>query len=168
MDNVHSLHLLARVNNKLKKKTIYEVSDMNKKNQVKKVQISLPIEQYQEIEERWTSLGFNSVAEAGRFLLMDKVNEFCKGVKKSQKAILKLEELKQHAQNEKAMTAPVQSNSYQDKEYQIQYIAKGSDEYEKLTLLFKQQSPNYKEPNNIKGVTRTVDDKGNTKYGWWN
>ncbi|TFI73205.1 hypothetical protein [Carnobacterium divergens] len=145
---------------------------MNKEKQVRKVQISLPREQYPEIEERWTSLGFKSVAEAGRFLLTDKVDEFCKGVKKSQRAILKLEELKQQAQNEKALTAPVQTKPYQhskthqDKEPRIEYIAKGSEEYTRLIESFKKQAK-FTIPNDIKGITRQVNDKGTKVYGWW-
>ena len=146
---------------------------MNKKKQVRKVQISLPIEQYQEIEERWTSLGFNSVAEAGRFLLMDKVDEFYKDTKKSQRAILKLEQLKQQDKTDRTSTAPVQTkpyqhnNMHQDKEHKIEYIAKGSDEYTRLIESFKERKVKFTIPNDIKGITRHVNDKGTIIYGWW-
>lgn len=114
------------------------MSDIDKEKQVRKVQISLPIEQYPEIEERWTSLGFKSVAEAGRFLLMDKVNEFYKDTKKSQRAILRLEKLKQQNKTDSTSTAPVQTKPYQhnrmhqNEEPKIEYIAKESDEYTRL------------------------------------
>ncbi|WP_413537126.1 hypothetical protein [Carnobacterium divergens] len=146
---------------------------MNREKQVRKVQISLPIEQYPEIEERWTSLGFKSVAEAGRFLLMDKVDEFYKGAKKSQKAILKLEKLKQQDKTDSTSTAPVQTKPYQhnrmhqNEEPKIEYIAKESDEYTRLIESFKERKAKFTIPNDIKGLTRHIDDKDVTKYGWW-
>lgn len=140
---------------------------MNKEKQVRKVQISLSIEQYPEIEHRWTSLGFKSVAEAGRFLLMDKVDEFYKDTKKSQRAILKLEKLRQQDKIDSTSTAPVQTKPYQNEEPKIEYIAKGSDEYERLIESFKKSKAKFTIPNNIKGITRRVNDKGTKVYGWW-
>lgn len=146
---------------------------MNKEKQVRKVQISLPIEQYPEIEERWTSLGFKSVAEAGRFLLMDKVNEFYKDTKKSQRAILRLEKLKQQNKTDSTSTAPVQTKPYQhnrmhqNEEPKIEYIAKESDEYTRLIESFKKCKAKFTIPNDIKGITRQVNDIGTKVYGWW-
>ncbi|MBC2135331.1 hypothetical protein HCA93_03280 [Listeria innocua] len=146
---------------------------MSKEKQVRKVQVSLPIEQYPEIEERWTSLGFKSVAEAGRFLLMDKVNEFYKDTKKSQRAILRLEKLKQQNKTDSTSTAPVQTKPYQhnrmhqNKEPKIEYIAKESDEYTRLIESFKERKAKFTIPNDIKGITRQVNDKGTKVYGWW-
>ncbi|HDT9276024.1 TPA: hypothetical protein RF512_000600 [Listeria monocytogenes] len=146
---------------------------MNKETQVRKVQISLPIEQYPEIEERWTSLGFKSVAEAGRFLLMDKVDEFYKDTKKSQRAILRLEKLKQQDKTDCTSTAPVQTKPYQhnrmhqNEEEKIEYIAKESDEYTRLIESFKERKAKFTIPNDIKGITRQINDKGTIIYGWW-
>lgn len=70
----------------------------------KKVQVSIPKDQYDEIEKRWKAYGFSSVAEAARVLLMGDLNEHVKEMRRQVSAMEKMEELqakkvksKQHA-----------------------------------------------------------------------
>lgn len=70
----------------------------------RKVQISIPIDEYDAIEKRWKSYGFSSVAEAARVMLMGDLNEHVKEMRRQVSAMEKMDELqakkektKQHA-----------------------------------------------------------------------
>ena len=56
---------------------------------------------------------------------------------------------------------------HQNEDPKIEYIAKGSDEYTRLIEVFKERKGKFTMPNEIKGLTRHIDDKDVTKYEWW-
>lgn len=150
------------------------VVKMATKKQVKKVQISIPYEQYQEIEDMWLDLGFSSVAEAGKFLLMNKVTEFYKQVKKSQTAITRLQDLKATSNNLKSSVAPVQqagnqiSKTLSAEQQTSGYIKKDSTEYKKIISGWQRQNPDCKEPQQVRGLRWWIDKETNKKkMVWW-
>ena len=59
----------------------------------RKVQVSIPIDEYDAIEKRWKSYGFSSVAEAARVMLMGDLNEHIKEMRRQMSAIERMEEL---------------------------------------------------------------------------
>ena len=59
----------------------------------RKVQVSIPIDEYDAIEKRWKSYGFSSVAEAARVMLMGDLNEHVKEMRRQISAIEKMDEL---------------------------------------------------------------------------
>lgn len=63
----------------------------------KKVQVSIPQDEYDAIEKRWKSYGFSSVAEAARVLLMGDLNAHVREMRKQVSAIEKMEDLKEKA-----------------------------------------------------------------------
>lgn len=147
---------------------------MAEKAKVKKVQISIPINQYEEVKKLWIGLGFASIAEAGRFLLMNNVAEFYRQVKKSQKAISKLEDLKKASSDSMAKLAHVQAKEHQigetlsAKKQTSGYIEKGSFEYKRLIAEWGKQNQNFVEPQNNRGLRWWVDkDTNKKKFGWW-
>lgn len=149
---------------------------MVEKKKVKKVQISITEEQYKEIESTWLALGFSSVSEAARFLLMNKVDEFYRQIKKSQKAVTKLQELKQGV---KMLTdseaAPVQIRKIQEINTPSLEttptsgnIEKGSPEYAKIISLWQSKNPNFIEPQSVKGLRWWIDETSSKKkIAWW-
>ncbi len=150
------------------------VVKMVTKKQVRKVQISIPYEQYQEIEDMWLDLGFSSVAEAGKFLLMNKVTEFYKQVKKSQTAITRLQDLKATSNNLKSSVAPVQqagnqiSKTLSAEQQTSGYIKKDSTEYEKIISEWQRQNSDFKERQQVRGLRWWIDKETNKKkMGWW-
>lgn len=147
---------------------------MNTKKNVKKIQISIPVEQYQKIEAMWLGLGFSSVAEAGKFLLMNNVADFYKQVSKSQKAITKLRDLKKVSTNLNDEVALVQPKSNQisqtstAKKQTSGYIEKDTFEYKRIVSDWQKQNPNFVEPQGIKGFRWWIDEvTGKKKMGWW-
>lgn len=77
----------------------------------RKVQVSIPIDEYDAIEKRWKSYGFSSVAEAARVMLMGDLNEHVKEMRRQVSAMEKMDELqakkeksKQHAKTEPERT----------------------------------------------------------------
>lgn len=147
---------------------------MTTKKQVKKVQISIPYERYQKIEDMWLDLGFSSVAEAGKFLLMNKVTEFYKQVKKSQTAITKLQDLKATSNNLNSSVAPVQragnqiSKTLSAEQQTSGYIKKDSTEYKKIISGWQRQNPDFKERQQVRGLCWWIDKETNKKkIGWW-
>lgn len=147
---------------------------MGKKKQVKKVQISIPEEQYQKVESLWLGLGFSSIAEAGKFLLMNNVDEFYKQTKKSQRAVDKLKDLKKKYNASVAEVAPVQAQSKQINEATSAtaqtsgYIEKDSLMYKRIVSEWQKQNQNFKEPPQIKGLHWSIDEKTNKKkMEWW-
>jgi hypothetical protein len=146
---------------------------MTNKKTVKKVQISIPCERYPEIEKLWKDLGFSSVAEAGKFLIMNNVDEFFRQVKKSQKAISKLNDLKSASKDTKVKVAPVQPKKHTSEVVSKEaltsgYIPKGSLEYNRIVSSWRKQNPSFNEPNQVKGL-RWYIDKGTQKKKmvWW-
>ena len=128
------------------------------KNKVKKVQISIPYERYFEIEKLWLELGFSSVAEAGKFLIMNNVDEFFREIRKAQRAISKLNDLKKSANNVKSKVARVQpkvQQIVQVKSNKVQtsgYILKDSLEYNRIVANWQEKNPNFKEHTQAKGL----------------
>lgn len=74
----------------------------------KKVQVSIPKDQYDEIEKRWKAYGFSSVAEAARVLLMGDLNEHVKEMRRQVSAMEKMDELakKKEKSEQHAETKP--------------------------------------------------------------
>lgn len=147
---------------------------MTTKKQVKKVQITIPRERYEEVENMWLNLGFSSVAEAGKFLLMNNVAEFYKQVKKSQKAITKLQGLKESFNSSNVEVALVQPKVQQTSKTSSAtrqtsgYIEKNSFEYKRLIVEWQKQNQDFVEPPNVKGLRWWIDENTNTKkIGWW-
>lgn len=147
---------------------------MGKKKQVKKVQISIPEEQYQKVENLWLGLGFSSIAEAAKFLLMDNVNEFYKQTKKSQKAVAKLKDLKKKANSSVAEVAHVQPKVRQSgkalsaNQQTSGYIKKSSIEYERIIAQWQKQNQDFVEPPDVNGLRWSIDEKTNKrKVEWW-
>lgn len=77
----------------------------------RKVQVSIPIDEYDAIEKRWKSYGFSSVAEAARVMLMGDLNEHVKEMRRQVSAMEKMDELqakkeksKQHAKTKPERT----------------------------------------------------------------
>lgn len=161
VDVVDQLHLLA-------KRVMKEVVKMVEKKKVKKVQVSIPLERYEEIEKMWIGLGFSSVAEAARFLVMNNVADFYKQVKKSQTAITRLQELKKKSS---AVIAPVQSQGKTlsaTKQQTSGYIEKGTFEYKRIVADWQKQNPQFVEPIGVKGLRWWIDEKTKRKnIGWW-
>lgn len=167
VDVVDQLHLLAKY-------TKNEVLKMTNKKKVKKIQISIPVEQYQKMETMWLGLGFSSVAEAGKFLLMNNVAEFYKQVRKSQTAITKLQNLKESSKSSNAEVALVQPKNPQTgkaapaSQQTSGYITKGSFEYRRVISEWRKQNPNFNEPDGIKGLRWWIDETTEKKnVGWW-
>ena len=74
----------------------------------RKVQVSIPIDEYDAIEKRWKSYGFSSVAEAARVMLMGDLNEHVKEMRRQVSAMEKMDELQAKKEKSKqyAKTKP--------------------------------------------------------------
>ncbi|GEK92216.1 hypothetical protein [Alkalibacterium kapii] len=60
---------------------------------MKKVQISIPEEQYDELEKRWKSYGYPSLATAGKVLLLGNTGEHLRELRKIERNISESEKL---------------------------------------------------------------------------
>ena len=87
----------------------------------RKVQVSIPMEEYDAIEKRWKSYGFSSVAEAARVMLMGNLNELVKEMRRQISALEKMEELqakrkmsKQHVETKPERTKTTEPEAKKD------------------------------------------------------
>lgn len=138
---------------------------------VKKIQVSIPIDEYDKVEARWKSYGFSSVAEAAKVLLMGDLNEHIKEMRRHVAAVEKLEELNakkrkatQHAKPKEQPKEKPKVNGWGTGEN----LPRGDETAERLLKLwFEKGSISKEQYDTVKGVRRWVDQNNKRKNALW-
>lgn len=138
----------------------------------RKVQVSIPQDEYDAIEKRWKSYGFSSVAEAARVMLMGDLNEHVKEMRRQVSAIEKMEELqakretsKQHVETKPERTKTTEPEA---KKTTGKNFPRSMDKVEGiLKRWLNEGSIDENQYKNAKGLRQWYDDDGKLHQRVW-
>ena len=138
-------------------------------SKARKVQVSIPADRYEEVEARWKSYGFTSVAEAARVMLLGDMSEFVKEQRRQISAVEKLEKMSE--KRAKTKTALVQSKG-EAKPAQTVGAGSGTNHprtnpkiEQTLQYWLSQGAITQQSFDNARGIRKWVDETGKQKAG---
>jgi signal recognition particle GTPase len=129
----------------------------------RKVQVSIPMEEYDAIEKRWKSTGFSSVAEAARVMLMGDLNELVKEMRRQISALEKMEELQA---KRKMSKQHVELRRQSPKLKRIR--ARTMEQVENILKRWLRGHIDEDKYKNAKGIRQWRDENGKTRQRLWN
>lgn len=138
----------------------------------RKVQVSIPIDEYDAIEKRWKSYGFSSVAEAARVMLMGDLNEHVKEMRRQVSAMEKMDEMQAKKEKSKqyAKTEPERTKTTKPavKEDTGKYFPRSTEQVE-LILKHWLDSGYISEDRyrQAKGIRQWRDENGERQQRVW-
>lgn len=116
-------------------------------NKVRKVQVSIPVEKYDDVESYWVDeMGFDSVSQAAKVLLLGDLGGLAKQFRKLSETEKRLKDSLERL----AANYPVDS-----------------DEFEHYMSVMQKRDPNVVAPDGVKGVRVWINEKGYEKIRWW-
>lgn len=136
----------------------------------RKVQVSIPADRYEEVEARWKSYGFTSVAEAARVMLLGDMSEFVNEQRRQISAVEKLEKMSE--KRAKTKTALVQSKGKATPAQPkvgagsgANYPRTNPNIEQTLRYWLSQGAITQQSFDNARGIRKWIDETGNQKTG---